>query len=53
MSTECAHESERQLLGQFIPLHYHHNMLMDENRMSNFKAAIELQVFPGARVLEL
>lgn len=40
-------------LGQFIPLHYHHNMLIDENRMSNFKAAIEHVVFEGAKVLEL
>lgn len=40
-------------LGQFIPLHYHHNMLKDENRMMNFKAAIEHAVFAGAKVLEL
>ena len=46
-------EAERHFLGQFIPLHYHHNMLMDENRMNAFKAAIAYAVFPGARVLEL
>jgi protein arginine N-methyltransferase 1 len=46
-------EEDRQYLGQFIPAHYHHNMLMDENRMGNFRAAIEHVVFPGARVLEL
>lgn len=46
-------EIESSYLGQFIPVHYHHNMLMDENRMKNFKAAIEYAVFPGARVLEL
>ena len=40
-------------LGQFIPLHYHHNMLMDANRMGAFKAAIDYAVFEGARVLEL
>lgn len=40
-------------LGQFIPLHYHHNMLSDENRMSNFKAAIDHVVFAGTKVLEL
>lgn len=49
--------SERELescyLGQFIPVHYHHNMLMDGRRMSGFKAAIEYAVFPGAKVLEL
>ncbi|MBI3526128.1 MAG: methyltransferase domain-containing protein [Betaproteobacteria bacterium] len=46
-------EAEQNTLGQFIPLHYHHNMLMDQNRMENFKAAIEHVVFDGARVLEL
>ncbi len=46
-------EIESSYLGQFIPVHYHHNMLMDDNRMSSFKAAIDYAVFPGARVLEL
>lgn len=46
-------EAESCYLGQFIPLQYHHNMLMDANRMDNFKAAIQRQVFAGARVLEL
>lgn len=46
-------EIESCYLGQFIPVHYHHNMLMDRNRMQNFKAAIEYAVFPGAKVLEL
>jgi len=46
-------EAESHYLGQFIPLHYHHNMLMDKNRMDNFKAAIEHVVFEGAKVLEL
>lgn len=46
-------EIESCYLGQFIPLHYHHNMLMDRNRMQNFKAAIDYAVFPGAKVLEL
>ncbi|MBC7502028.1 MAG: methyltransferase domain-containing protein [Herminiimonas sp.] len=40
-------------LGQFIPVHYHHNMLMDRNRMHGFKSAIDQVVFPGAKVLEL
>lgn len=40
-------------LGQFIPLHYHYAMLMSENRMSAFKAAIDYAVFEGAKVLEL
>ncbi len=46
-------EAESCYLGQFIPLQYHHNMLMDANRMDNFKAAIQRQVFTGAKVLEL
>ena len=46
-------QSDDCYLGQFIPLHYHHNMLMDEQRMSAFKTAINLTVFPGAKVLEL
>lgn len=46
-------EIESCYLGQFIPLHYHHNMLMDDRRMQGFKAAIEHAVFPGAKVLEL
>ena len=48
---EPRHESE--YLGQFIPLHYHHNMLMDEYRMKGFKEAIDYVVFPHAKVLEL
>ena len=40
-------------LGQFIPLHYHHHMLMSEYRMSAFKTAIDQVVFPGAKVLDL
>jgi protein arginine N-methyltransferase 1 len=46
-------EAEGGYLGQFIPLQYHHNMLMDSNRMQPFKAAIDHVVFPGAKVLEL
>ena len=46
-------DAETHYLGQFIPLHYHHNMLRDENRMSNFKAAIDHLVFDDAKVLEL
>jgi predicted RNA methylase len=40
-------------LGQFIPLHYHHNMLNDYIRMKGFKEAISWVVKPGAKVLEL
>lgn len=51
MQSESGNESS--YLGQFIPVHYHHNMLLDANRMKNFKAAIDYAVFPGAKVLEL
>lgn len=46
-------EIESCYLGQFIPVHYHHNMLMDQNRMHSFKSAIHYAVPHGARVLEL
>ncbi|TFW11460.1 methyltransferase domain-containing protein [Massilia arenosa] len=46
-------EIESCYLGQFIPVHYHHNMLMDQNRMHNFKSAIHYAVKPGMKVLEL
>jgi predicted RNA methylase len=46
-------EIESCYLGQFIPVHYHHNMLMDHNRMHSFKSAIYHAVKPGAKVLEL
>ena len=46
-------EIESCYLGQFIPVHYHHNMLMDQNRMHGFKSAINYAVKPGSRVLEL
>lgn len=41
------------LLGQFIPIHYHYQMLTDESRMNGFEAAIAHAVPEGARVLEL
>jgi protein arginine N-methyltransferase 1 len=40
-------------LGQFIPLHYHFNMLNDVARTGGFEEAIARAVGPGARVLEL
>ncbi len=40
-------------LGQFIPLHYHYNMLNDTVRMRGFKSAIDYAVHPGGKVLEL
>ena len=40
-------------LGQFIPLHYHYNMLQDVERMERFLSAINEIVKPGDTVLEL
>jgi protein arginine N-methyltransferase 1 len=40
-------------LGQFIPLHYHFNMLNDAARTGGFEQAIASTVAPGARVVEL
>ena len=45
--------NETRELGQFIPLHYHYNMLSDQARMRGFRAAINQVVKPGATVLEL
>ena len=40
-------------LGQYIPLHYHFNMLNDVLRTGAFEEAIASVVRPGARVVEL
>lgn len=40
-------------LGQYIPLHYHFNMLRDQSRMLPFQEAIELAVPQDGMVLEL
>jgi len=40
-------------LGQFIPLHYHYNMLQETARMQGFKDALQYAVPPDAKVLEL
>ena len=40
-------------LGQFIPLHYHFQMLHDQARIASFRDAIEQVVKQGDTVLEL
>jgi predicted RNA methylase len=40
-------------LGQFIPIQYHFNMLLDTARMQGFRRAAELLVPEGGTVLEL
>lgn len=42
-----------QELGQFIPLHYHYQMLADTDRTEAFRQAIQLKVRPGDRVVDL
>ena len=46
-------ECEQQVLGQYIPLLYHYNMLQDEDRVGAFQTAIELVVKPNMHVVEL
>lgn len=47
-------KDDRELqLGQYIPLHYHFQMLQDEARMLSFKEAIRLAVPSNGKVLEL
>jgi type I protein arginine methyltransferase len=50
---DCGDVPEEMLLGQFIPLHYHFNMLQDNTRMHSFRDAIDLVVPVGGKVLEL
>ncbi len=44
---------EELQLGQYIPLHYHYNMLLDADRITAFQAAIRQLVRPGMHVVEL
>jgi len=53
MSLTLADLPEEHLLGQFIPLHYHFNMLQDASRMEPFREAIDRMVPVGGKVLEL
>ncbi|MDX8384244.1 MAG: methyltransferase domain-containing protein [Ghiorsea sp.] len=41
------------LLGQFIPIHYHFQMLEDETRMTGFKSALNDLVPLGGKVLDM
>jgi type I protein arginine methyltransferase len=47
------HVPEEQVLGQYIPLQYHYNMLQDEDRVGAFRSAIEACIRPGMHVVEL
>jgi predicted RNA methylase len=46
-------QDDDALLGQYIPLHYHGQMLADERRMAPFHEAIDKLVPLGANVVEL
>lgn len=46
-------QSDARELGQFIPSHYHANMLNDEARMQGFREAITYLVPKGGKVAEL
>lgn len=48
MSDEKGHK-----LGQYIPVHYHYQMLSDHNRMKNFKDAIDMKVMNNHEVVDL
>ena len=39
-------------LGQYIPVHYHYQMLSDTNRMENFRKAIDMKVNKTHRVVD-
>jgi type I protein arginine methyltransferase len=41
------------MLGQFIPIHYHYQMLDQEPRIGGFEKAIDAAVKPGMKVVEL
>ncbi|MEQ9364708.1 MAG: methyltransferase domain-containing protein [Leptospirales bacterium] len=53
MNSGSPHDPGAKELGRFIPQHYHYQMLLDEARMIGFRAALELVVPVGGRVLEL
>lgn len=46
-------QSDSRELGQYIPAHYHANMLNDQARVRGFREAIEYLVPHGGRVAEL
>jgi len=53
MRTVHRMDEEDAQLGQFIPIHYHHQMLDNRARIEGFAAAIDHVVKPGMKVLEL
>lgn len=49
----AAAEHDDATLGQYIPIHYHYQMLDQQARIGGFEAAIDQIVEPGMKVLEL
>lgn len=45
--------TSQEVLGQFIPLHYHYDMLRDSYRMTSFQQALSHTVRPGMTVVDL
>lgn len=45
--------AEQNYLGQFIPLHYHYQMLQDDARMGGFKSALSELTPEGGTVVDL
>ncbi len=45
--------ADEKVLGQYIPLLYHYNMLQDNDRVGAFQEAINLLVQPDMHVVEL
>lgn len=44
---------DKHQLGQYIPVHYHYQMLSDQNRMINFRNAINMKVKEDHHVVDL
>ncbi len=44
---------EKEILGQYIPLHYHASMLRDKARMATFREALQKTIPEGGTVVDL
>jgi len=54
VQSQASHSTaEDHLLGQYIPLHYHFNMLQDQRRVGAFAEAIKAVIKPNMHVVEL
>lgn len=46
-------ERKEHKLGQYIPVHYHYQMLSDSNRMKSFRNAIDMKVKANQNIVDL